>query len=83
LPYVINKPFPENSQSNVVLTTVNPYQIADGAETIYRLYCDAWAQTVQLQLTMADFQMAVDKINAEDLELNAMMFTLKRGGRLP
>ncbi len=80
---IINTPLADNNQSNVVLTSVNPYQFGDGDQTIYRLYCDAWAQTVQLELTMSDQQMAVDAINSEDMQLSALMVTLKRGGRLP
>ena len=80
---IINDPLPDNLQSNVVLTTKNPYQFGDGAETIYRLFCDSIAQTVQLQLTMSDRQQAVSAINEADFELLAMMFTLRRGGRLP
>lgn len=78
----INVPLADNPQSNVVLTSINPYQYGGGEETIYRLYCDAIAQTVQLQLTLSDRQMAVSAINSSDLELLAMMVTLRRGGRL-
>ena len=80
---IINKPLPDNLQSNVVLTTENPFQFGTGDQTIYRLYCDAVCQTVQLQLTMTDQQIAVDSINNSDFELLAMMITMKRGGRLP
>ena len=80
---IINQPLPDNLQSNVVLTSKNPYQFGSGDETIFRLFCDAIAQTVQLQLTMSDQQMAVNAINGSDLELLAMMITLRRGGRLP
>ena len=80
----INVPLKDNLQSNVVLTTPNPYQItgADAQQTIFRLFCDAIAQTVQLQLTLSDRQMAVNAINSSDIELLAMMFSLRRGGRL-
>lgn len=80
---VINSPLPDNPQSNVVLTTTSPFQVGQGDETIFRLYCDSWAQTVQLQLTLSDQQMAVNRISQENIELLALMFTLKRGGRLP
>ena len=80
----INVPLKDNAQSNVVLTTANPYQIAgaDGDQTIYRLYCDALAQTVQVQLTLSDRQMAVNPINSSTIEITSMMFSLRRGGRL-
>jgi hypothetical protein len=77
-----NTPLPDNLQSSVVLTTLNPYQFGNGEETIYRLFCDAIAQTVQLQLTMSDQQMAVNAINQCDLEILAMMMTIRRGGRV-
>ncbi len=79
---VVNTPLPDNLQSNVVLTTVNPYQYGTGEETIFRLWADAVAQTIQLQLTLSDEQMAVDSINTSDFELLAIMMTLKSGGRL-
>lgn len=79
---VINTPLPDNLFSNIVLTAANPYQIGQGDQAIFRLYCDAIAQTVQLQLTLSDAQMAVNSINKEDFQLLAMMFTMRRGGRL-
>lgn len=79
---VVNDPLPDNLQSNVVLTSPNPYQIGQGDETIFRLYCDALAQTIQLQLTMSDQQMATSCINKSDIQILAMMFTLRRGGRI-
>ena len=78
----INKPLSDNPLSNIVMTSPNPYQIGQGDETIYRLFCDASAQTLQLQLTYSDAQMAVSAITRSDIELLAMMFTLRRGGRL-
>ncbi len=78
----MNIPLQDNLQSNVVLTSKNPYQVGSGEETIYRLFCDATSQTVQLQLTLSDKQMAVDAINDEDIEIVAMMFTLNDRGRL-
>lgn len=79
---VINNPLPDNPQSNVVVTSPNPYQIGQGDETIYRLYCDAIAQTLQLQLTFSDQQMAINAISQSDIEILALMFTMRRGGRL-
>lgn len=78
----VNAPLADNPQSNVVLTSLNPYQFGAGQETIFRLYCDAIAQTVQLQLTMSDQQMAVNAINSSDFELLSMIITMRRGGRL-
>lgn len=78
----INTPLTDNLQSNVVLTSANPYQIGQGEETIYRLYCDALAQTIQVQLTFNDAQMAVSNITNNDIQLLAMMFYARSGGRL-
>lgn len=79
---IVNKPLSDNPQSNIVLTSPNPYQIGTGDEAIYRLYCDALAQTIQVQLTLSDYQLAVNAINSSQIEILAMMFTLRRGGRL-
>lgn len=79
---IANEPLVENLQSNVVLTSVNPFQIGSGLETIYRLYPNVSAQTIQLQFTMNDNQIAVDSINSADFELLSMMIKMRRGGRL-
>lgn len=78
----VNVPLFYNRQRNVVLTTINPYQVSQGNETIYRLFCDALAQTVQLQLTLSDQQMAVTAVNDENIEILAMMISMRPGGRL-
>jgi len=79
---VVNTPLSDNLQSNVVSTRVNPYQFGGGEETITILFCDAIAQTVQLQLTMNDQQLATTPINSAEFELLSMIVTLRRGGRL-
>lgn len=79
----INTPLGDNPQSNIVLTSVNPYQVSTGADqTIYRLYADCVSQTFQMQLTLSDQQMAVTSINSEDIQLLAMMITATSKGRL-
>jgi hypothetical protein len=78
----INSPLPDNPFSNVVLTSPNPYQIGQGEESTFRLYCDALASTLQMQFTLTDAQMAVNCINQSDIQLLALMVTLRRGGRL-
>lgn len=77
-----NQPLPDNPQSNVVLTSPNPYQIGEGAETLFRLYADVAAQTVQFKFYMSDAQMAVDAINASDIDISAFVVTMRSGGRL-
>ena len=79
---IANAPLPVNPQSNVVLSSANPYQFGQGEEAIFRLYADVIAQTYQFELTMTDQQLAVDDINSQGFVLNAMMITAKRGGRL-
>lgn len=82
---IVNVPLPDNPQSNVVLTTPSQYQIgrADADESIFRLFADCLAQTVQIELTLSDQQQAVTAINDQDIEIIAMMVTMRRGGRLP
>lgn len=78
----INTPLSDNLQSNIVSTVSSPYQVGTGTETIFRLYCNAVASTIQVQMTLSDRQMAVDCINNSAIEINAMMFSLKPGGRI-
>ena len=78
----INKPLLDNPKSNIVLTTRNPYQVSEGNSTIYRLFCDAVAQTLQLQLTLSKYQMAVNSINRSSVVLQAMMISMRKGGRI-
>ncbi len=78
----INTPLSDNLQSNVVSTVPSQYQIGTGPEQIFRLYCDSSAQTVQVQMTLSDRQLAVDVVNDSDIEINAMMFSLRKAGRV-
>ena len=78
----VNIPLEDNLQSNVVLTQANPYQVGDGDEAIFRLWCESQAQTVQVQLTLSDAQQAVTAINNEDIVILGMNFTMRKGGRL-
>lgn len=78
----VNRPLRDNPRSNVVKTTRNPYQFGNGDETIFRLFCDAVAQTIQIQGTLSDQQMAVPSIAGENVEILAMNFNLRPGGRL-
>ncbi len=78
----VNTPLLDNPQQNVVLTTSNQYQVGSGAETVYRLYCDAVAQTVQLSMYFSDQQMAVTAINRCDVELLAMIISATVKGRI-
>jgi hypothetical protein len=77
-----NTPLSDNLLSNIVLTSVNPYQFGQGDETIFRLYADVVAQTIQAQITFSDQQMAVNAINQSDIQLLSMIFGLRKGGRL-
>ena len=64
-----------------MLTSPNPYQV-QGDQSIYRLYCDAIGQTLQLHLYMSDAQMAVDVVNESNIELVAFMVSMRQAGRL-
>lgn len=79
---IANAPLADNPQSNVLLTTQNPYQFGQGDETIYRLYSDVVGQTYQIQITMNDQQQATSSINAANFALLSMIITAKSGGRL-
>lgn len=78
----VNTPLTDNQQSNVVLTSINQYQVGTGPETIFRLFCNARAQSLQLELFMSDQQMAVSSINRSDIQLLAMMISMRKGGRI-
>lgn len=78
-----NAPLRDNLQSNIVVTSISPYQVASGSDqTIYRLYADVVGQTIQLQLTLSDQQMAVSSVNDQDIEILAMIFSASSRGRL-
>lgn len=72
----------DNHRSNVILSSPNMYQIRNGNETIYRLFCDAIASTLQIELTYSNQQMAVDAINSEPFELNAFILDARAAGRI-
>jgi len=78
----VNEPLSDNRFSNIVLTSRNPYQIEQGNETIFRLFCDAIAQTIQLQFTYSDYQMAIDSVTQEDVQILALMISMRRASRL-
>lgn len=79
---IINSPLKDNPRSNVVKTQKSSYQYGNGSETIYRLYCESQAQTLQTNLYLSDSQMAVPTIAGSDIEILAMNFTMRTGGRL-
>lgn len=78
----VNEPLSDNLFSNIVVTAVNPYQVGLGDETIFRLYADCIAQTIQFQLTYSIQQMAISAITNSDIQVQAIMMTLRQGGRL-
>lgn len=78
----VNTPLSDNLQSNVVSTIPSQYQVGEGTEQIFRLYCHATASTLQVQMTLSDRQLAVDTVNNSPIELNAMMFSLRQAGRV-
>jgi hypothetical protein len=79
---VVNTPLSDNPRSNIVKTTLNPYQFGDGQQTMFRLYSNAVGQTLQVSLGLSDSQIAVPVIAGSHLELLAMNFSLRPGGRL-
>jgi len=79
---IVNQPLGDNPRSNVVQTSLNPYQFGNGEETIFRLYADVISQTIQCQFTLTDQQQAVNVISQSDLEILGMNFFIRKGGRL-
>jgi hypothetical protein len=73
---------PANPNYNVVVSTQNPYQFGLGNETIDRLYVNILGQSVQLQMTMTNQQLAVNAYNNSNVEILAMIFNLRKAGRL-
>ncbi len=86
--YVVNTPLPDNLQSNIVMTSNNPFQptwpqqVPGGDQFIFRLYCDTLTRVLQLQLTFSDQQMAVDTLNSSSLEVLSMIINMRKAGRL-
>lgn len=78
----VNEPLPDNLRSNVVETSPNPYQIGKGDSSMFRFYANAIGQTIQLQMTLQDYQMATNYINSANVELLAFIMTLRKGGRI-
>ena len=78
----INAPLPDNPRSNVVQTTQNPYQVSNPNETIYRLYTESQASTVQFDLHMSEQQMAVNAINASGIDIQAIILHALPSGRM-
>ena len=79
---IINSPLSDNPRSNIVKTTLNPYQFGTGNQTMYRLFSNAIAQTIQFNMSMTDQQMAVPTIAGNHLEVLALNVSLRTGGRL-
>lgn len=79
---IINTPLSDNPNQNIVLTSTSPYAVGQGDQSIFRLYCDASASTLQFQFTLTDAQLAVNAVNSADIEILAFMVAMRRGGRL-
>lgn len=79
---IINSPLSDNARSNIVKTSKNPYQYGNGVQTIYRLFAEAQSQTIQVNMSLNDSQMAVPVIAGSDIEILAMNFSLRQAGRL-
>jgi len=77
-----NEPFADNLRSNVVETSPNPYQVGQGDEAIFRLYANSIGQTIQLQFTLQDYQLATDYINSSNIEILGFMMSISKAGRV-
>ncbi len=78
----VNSPLSDNPRQNVVRTVQGQYQFGIGTEVIYRLYSDAVGQTLQADMYMSDQQMGVPLIANSNIELVAMNWSLRPGGRI-
>ncbi len=78
----INPPLADNPRSNVVETTQNPYQVNEGNTTIYRLYTESQASTVQFDLNLSNQEMAVNTINSSSIDIQALVVHARPSGRL-
>ena len=78
----VNTPLSDNALQNIVLTSASPYQVGQGDETIYRLYCDASASTLQWQITLSDYQLATNCIAESDIEILNMMVVMRMASRM-
>lgn len=79
---IVNSPLTDNLRSNIVKTSVSPYQVGLGDQTMYRLYSNCVGQTLQFNFSLNDSQMAVPIINSSELEILALNVSLRPGGRL-
>lgn len=80
--WIVNSPLSDNPRSNIVKTSVTQNQVGFGDQTMYRLYSNAVAQTLQFSFHLNDGQMATPLIATSDLELLALNVSLRPGGRL-
>lgn len=79
---IVNSPLNDNLRSNIVKTTLNPYQFGIGKQTMYRLFSNAIGQTLQFQFGLNDGQMAIPTVAGSHLEILALNVSLRSGGRL-
>jgi hypothetical protein len=79
---IVNSPLNDNLRSNIVKTSVTQNQVALGDQTMYRLYANCVAQTIQFSFHLNDGQMATPLISTSDLEILALNVSLRPGGRL-
>lgn len=78
----INAPLPDNPFQNICLTSPSPYAVQGGDQSIFRLYADATASTLQFQFTLSDAQMATPSIQSSDVEILAFMVAMRKAGRI-
>lgn len=79
---IVNSPLSDNLRSNIVKTSSTQNQVGLGDQAMYRLYSNAVAQTLQVSMGLSDQQMSVPIIASSDLEILALNFSLRPGGRL-
>lgn len=80
--WIVNSPLSDNPRSNIVKTSVTQNQVGFGQQSMYRLYANCVAQTLQFSFHQNDGQMATPLISSSNLELLALNVSLRPGGRL-
>ncbi len=79
---IVNSPLSDNMRSNIVKTSSTQNQVGLGLQTMYRLYANSVAQTLQFNFGLNDGHMATPIIAGSELEVLALNVSLRQGGRL-
>lgn len=68
--------------NNIILTSIEPFQIANQSKSWHRTYCPSRSQFYQFRLTLNDIQMVDQTISASNFIVYAIILWAEEGGRL-